>query len=247
MLPNFAEEFVCDPSKPHYGFRSRDDFFVREFREGIRPVAEPDNDAVIVNACESAPFAIARNVQLLDRFWIKTQPYVLRFMLNDDPWARRFVGGTVYQAFLSALTYHRWHAPVSGRVVKTCVIPGTYYSETRSVGYDPLAPNDSQGYISEIATRAVIYIEADNPDIGLMCFAAIGMAEVSTCEITVYEGQHIKKGQETGMFHFGGSTHCLIFRPEVDIEFDLNGQTPGLESSNININARIATVKPRKK
>ena len=80
-----------------------------------------------------------------------------------------------------------------------------------------------------------------------MCFVAIGMAEVSTCEITVYEGQHIKKGQETGMFHFGGSTHCLIFRPEVDIEFDLNGQTPGLESSNININARIATVKPRKK
>ncbi|WP_294505224.1 phosphatidylserine decarboxylase family protein [uncultured Victivallis sp.] len=247
MLPNFADEFVCDPSKPHYGFRSWDDFFVREFREGIRPVAEPDNDAVVVNACESAPFAIARNVQLLDRFWIKAQPYALRFMLNDDPWARRFVGGTVYQAFLSALTYHRWHAPVSGRVVKTCVIPGTYYSETRSVGYDPLAPNDSQGYISEIATRAVIYIEADNPDIGLMCFVAIGMAEVSTCEITVYEGQHIKKGQETGMFHFGGSTHCLIFGPHVDIEFDLNGQTPGLESSNININARIATVKPRKK
>ena len=160
-------------------------------------------------------------MQLRDRFWIKAQPYALQFMLGNDPRAKLFAGGTVYQAFLSALTYHRWHAPVSGRVVKTCVIPGTYYSETRSVGYDPLAPNDSQGYISEIATRAVIYIEADNPDIGLMCFVAIGMAEVST--------------------------HCLIFRPEVDIEFDLNGQTPGLESSNININARIATVKPRKK
>jgi len=29
-----------------------------------------------------------------------------------------FVGGTVYQAFLSALNYHRWHAPVAGTIVR---------------------------------------------------------------------------------------------------------------------------------
>ena len=246
-MPDFVSEFVCDPSKPHYGFKSWDDFFIRQFREGVRPVAEPDNDAVIVNACESAPFAIAHNVQLRDRFWIKAQPYALKFMLGNDPRAERFVGGTVYQAFLSALSYHRWHSPVSGRVVKTALIPGTYYSEARSAGYDPSAPNDSQGYLAEIATRALIFIEADNPDIGLMCFVAVGMAEVSTCDIAVYEGQHIKKGQETGMFHFGGSTYCLIFGPHVNLEFDLHGQTPGLESSNININSHLATVGPRRK
>ena len=76
-----------------------------------------------------------------------------------------------------------------------------------------------------------------------MCFMAIGMAEVSTCEITVYEGQHIKKGEQTGMFHFGGSTHCLIFRPGVNLDFDFHGQKPGLNSSNIPINAKIATVR----
>lgn len=32
------------------------------------------------------------------------------------------------------------------------------------------------------------FIEADNLRIGLMCFVGIGMAEVSTCDITVYEG-----------------------------------------------------------
>ncbi len=246
-MPTFATDFVCDPGKPHYGFKSWDDFFIREFRDGVRPVAEPDNDAVIANACESAPFAIARNVQLRDQFWIKAQPYALQFMLNNDPLAKKFVGGTIYQAFLSALSYHRWHSPISGRVVKTVVIPGSYYSESRSVGFDPSAPNDSQGYLAEVATRAAIFIEADNPDIGLMCFLAIGMAEVSTCDITVYQGQHIRKGQETGMFHFGGSTYCLIFGPHVNIDFDLHGQKPGLESSNININARLATVGPRKK
>ena len=246
-LPDFTKEFICDPSMPHYGFKSWDDFFVRQFRPGIRPVASPEDDSVVVNACESAPFALTRDVKLRDKFWIKAQPYALQFMLNNDPRAVHFNGGTVYQAFLSALSYHRWHAPVSGRIVKTAVIPGTYYSEARSVGFDPLAPNDSQGYIAELATRAVIYIEADNPDIGLMCFVAIGMAEVSTCEITVYDGQHVNKGDQTGMFHFGGSTHCLIFGPQVDIDFDLRGQTPGLNTTNIKINEKIATVKPRKK
>ena len=202
---------------------------------------------VVVSACESAPFAIAHNVQMLDKFWIKAQPYALKFMLNNDPLAKKFVGGTVDQAFLSAMSYHRWHSPISGRVVKTEVIPGTYYSEALSAGFDPSAPNDSQGYLAEIATRAVIYIEADNPDIGLMCFVAIGMAEVSTCEISVYQGQYIQKGQETGMFHFGGSTYCLIFGPHVNIDFDLHGQKPGLESSNININSRLAIVGPRNK
>lgn len=32
------------------------------------------------------------------------------------------------------------------------------------------------------------------------------------CEITVYDGQHVNKGDQIGMFHFGGSTHCLISR-----------------------------------
>jgi phosphatidylserine decarboxylase len=104
-------------------------------------------------------------------------------------------------------------------------------------------PNESQGYITEVATRALIFIEADNPDIGPMCIMPVGMAEVSTCQIIVYEGQHVKKGDQLGMFHFGGSTHCLIFRPGVKLEFDMHGQTPGGNSSNIPVNARIATVK----
>jgi phosphatidylserine decarboxylase len=242
-MPDFVEEFKCDPDQPYYGFTSWDNFFTREFRDGQRPVASPEDDAVIVNACESAPYRIARNVRLSDRFWIKAQPYSLRHMFADDPVVEEFVGGTVYQAFLSALSYHRWHSPVSGTIVKADVIDGAYYSETPAEGYDPAGPNDSQGYITEVATRAMILIEADDPRIGLMGFMPVGMAEVSTCDISVYVDQHVNKGDQLGMFHFGGSTHCLIFRPGVKIRFDLHGQTPGLESNNIEINATIARVR----
>jgi len=241
-MPNFVEEFECDPSQPYYGFTSWDDFFTRKFRDGQRPVADSENDAVIVNACESAPFRIAENVKRYDRFWIKAQPYSLRHMFANDPVGEQFVGGTIYQAFLSALSYHRWHSPVSGTIVKAYVVNGSYYSETPAAGFDPAAPNDSQAYITEVATRAIVLIQADDARIGLMCFMAVGMAEVSTCDVTVAEGQHVNKGDQIGMFHFGGSTHCLIFRPEVNLQFDMHGQTPGLESHNIRVNAVIARV-----
>jgi phosphatidylserine decarboxylase len=109
-------------------------------------------------------------------------------------------------------------------------------------GFDPEGPNNSQAYITEVATRAMIFIEADNPAIGLLCVMPVGMAEVSTCQITAYEGQRVRKGDQLGMFHFGGSTHCLIFRPGVEVEFDLHGQKPGLQSGNIPVNSRIATL-----
>lgn len=242
QMPQFAEQYQCDPCQPHYGYTCWDDFFTRRFRDGMRPVADPANDAVIVNACESAPYQVAEQVQLRDKFWIKGQPYAVQFMMAGDPLATQFDGGTVYQAFLSALSYHRWHAPVSGRIVKTALIPGTYYSELLTERADPAGPNESQGYITEVATRALIFIEADNPAIGLMCFMPVGMAEVSTCDITVFEGQHVQKGDELGMFHFGGSTHCLFFRPGVKLAFDLRGQAPGVNSKNIPVRSRIATV-----
>ena len=242
-MPEFTADFESDPSLPHHGYASWDDFFTRRFREGRRPVASPQDDSVIANACESAPYRLAKGVQLTDRFWIKDQPYSLAHMLAGDPLTPQFEGGTVYQAFLSALSYHRWHSPVSGRIVKTRLIDGSYYAAAQTAGFDPASPNESQGCITHTAARALIFIEADNPAIGLMAALFVGMAEVSSNEITVYEGQHVNKGDQLGMFHYGGSTHALIFRPQVDLEFDLHGQSPGMDSENIPVRARIATVR----
>jgi phosphatidylserine decarboxylase len=242
-MPTLVQDFDVKADLPHYGFRSWDDFFTRKFRDGRRPVAGPDDDSVIANACESAPYRVAKNVQLRDRFWIKDQPYSLLHMMADDVLAQQFAGGTIYQAFLSATSYHRWHSPVSGRIVKIRVIDGSYYAQTPAVGFDPAGPNASQGYITQVASRGLVFIEADNPKIGLMAVMFVGMAEVSSNEFTVFEGQHVNKGDQLGMFHFGGSTHTLIFRPQVNLDFDLRGQAPGLNSKNIPVKSLIARVR----
>ncbi len=246
----FEDIFQCNPADPYYGYGCWDDFFTRRFVAGVRPVAAPEDANVIVNACESAPFALARNVPLSAPFWLKGQPYSLENMLNGDAYTPQFDGGTVYQAFLSALSFHRWNSPVDGTIRKTAIVAGSYYLESLYQGFvdpdgaDPSAPNNSQGFLASVATRALIFIEADNPKIGLMCVMPIGMAEVSSCEITVKEGQHVKKGDPLGMFHFGGSTHCLIFRPGVELDFELYGLTPGpSNSTNIRVNTVIARCK----
>ena len=247
---NFLDLFKTrskDPEKK-FGYVSWDDFFTRKFNPGIRPVAEPDNDDVVANACESAPYRVARNLPMKAKFWIKGQPYSLIDLLHNDPWTAKFEGGTLYQAFLSALSYHRWNSPVSGTILKAYNLNGTYYGEALNQGFenpngpDLVAANNSQAFLTSTATRAVIFIKADNPKIGLMCFVAVGMGDVSNNEITVRIGQHVNKGDELGMFHFGGSTHVLLFRPEVNIDFDLHGQKPGLDTTNIKVRDTIARI-----
>lgn len=246
---SFEEMYICDPSTPHYGYRSWDDFFTRRIRPAARPVASPDDDNIIANACESRTYNVERDAKLRDRFWAKGQPYSLLDMLGHDPLAtQEFDGGTVYQAFLSALSYHRWHTPVSGKIKRAFVRDGTYFSEPLFEGVgDPSGNRDeidtrgivlAQGYLSSLATRAIIFIEADNPAIGLMAFVGIGMDEVSTCDITVTEGQRVKKGDELGMFHFGGSTHCLVFRKGVQVQ----GFPEIGTEMNVPVRGKLATV-----
>lgn len=242
----FEDMYVCEPSKKFYGFKSWDDFFTRKVQDSARPVASPDDDNVVANACESKVFNIAKNAKLRDKFWIKGQPYSVTDMLGNDPLAKEFDGSTVYQAFLSALSYHRWHAPVSGKIKRCFVRDGTYFSEP--LFESPVDGGDidtggisvAQGYISALATRAIIIFEADNPAIGLLAFIGIGMDEVSTCEITVKEGQHVKKGDQIGMFHFGGSSHCVLFRKGVKV-----GGFPEVgREDNVPVRGRLAVVEP---
>ena len=55
-------------------------------------------------------------------------------------------GATVYQAFLSALSYHRWHSPVSGTIRKAYVVGGSYYLQNLQQGfYNPGGSDGTPG------------------------------------------------------------------------------------------------------
>lgn len=89
------------------------------------------------------------NVQLNDEFWFKDDRYSLTDMFGGtkhkkEHLAKIFEGGTIYQAFLSALFYHRWHSPVDGVIEDVYGIDGTYYlDQSQFIKYDEGSPNNS--------------------------------------------------------------------------------------------------------
>lgn len=143
-----------DPVKDPFPYKSWNDFFIRPFKNKVeRPINKKKNG--IVSACDSGVYNTQFNAKLQDWFWLKSQPYSLWDLLaNEDgegpekvksdekhfkDYVKPFKGGTVYQAFLSAFKYHRWHSPVSGTIKKAYVKDGTYYSATQSEGMAPYA------------------------------------------------------------------------------------------------------------
>ena len=80
------------PVVPGWGYKSWNDWSLRKCVDGERPISDPDDSRVIVNACESIPFALQRDVQLRSQFWLKVQPYSLSFMLDGVKIVKPFVG-----------------------------------------------------------------------------------------------------------------------------------------------------------
>ena len=129
-------------------------------------------------------------------------------------------------------------------MVKAYTLDGTYCSTPRAIDGDTEhvcagVPMDSQVYLSAMATRAVVFIQSVAPDFGLVGFLGIGMVEISTCEITVDEGEYVKKGDQIGMFHYGGSSHCVIFQKGVDV----TGFPEVGKRENVPVRGRLAVVK----
>jgi len=104
------------------------------------------------------------------------------------------------------------------------------------MGQDPTDQDHSEGYIAHVQTRAIFFIEADDAAIGLVCVMPIGMVEISSCIIAdkIQPGKRVEKGQELGYSQFGGSTHCVIFRPGVIKEFRIT------EGMSVNFGQAIA-------
>jgi phosphatidylserine decarboxylase len=80
-----------------------------------------------------------------------------------------------------------------------------------------------------------------------MAFVPVGMSEVSSCLIDpkVTPGYHVAKGEELGYFQFGGSTHCLVFRPGAIAEFTLGAipQPHDPSAPIVRVRSRLATAR----
>ena len=253
------DEYYVDKSKPNWGFANWNDWFTRAVRPECRPIAPGNN--VVVNSSDSFPLQYrdnqigrnpATNVKAENKFWLKDNLYSLYDMFGAEEMGikdlvdEHFVGGTVYQAFLDPWCYHRWHAPIAGTVVKSYKLEGTYYLSNPSL---PLATGnpdvenyiDSQPMLSVVSVRQVYIIRLEDGTNRHVSVIEIGMAEVSSCNSNVIEGQTVEKGEQLGFFAFGGSSHVVIFDKNMTVDFEPKILNPPTEDYKVLVNSKLAS------
>jgi phosphatidylserine decarboxylase len=214
-------QMELDETKPGYGYDSWNSFFIREFVQGARPYL--GNPQVNINiGCETTPWKYENDIQLESKFWTKDIPYsLLDIFGGQKQWAKLFEGGQLYQGFLSATHYHRWQAPLDGKLIRSWVEPGTYFAQRPNQGEDTgtWEGTESQPYLGNVASRAIFIFEHET--CGYVALICIGMVEVSTCVIESdfivnegYDSINVQCGDGIGHFEFGGSTHMMIFQKD---------------------------------
>ena len=69
--------------------------------------------------------------------------------------------------------------------------------------------------------------DSGDATLGTVCVVPIGITEISSVQINVDAGDQLAKGDELGVFSYGGSSMALVFQPGAIANFTVDGPKPG--------------------
>ena len=198
------DDYIEGPS----GWQTFNQFFAREVKPGRRPIAEPRDDRVIVapaDAVYMGQWPIDENSNIT----VKGVNWAISDLLGDSPYRDAFKGGIYTHSFLYIDDYHRYHVPVGGTVREVRNISGKVYMDVfrDADGTLNVVDGDSYQFNQE---RGLVVI--DSPEVGLVAVLPIGMAYVSSVNLTTEVGAELRKGDQFGYFMFGGSDIVTVFQ-----------------------------------
>jgi phosphatidylserine decarboxylase len=116
-----------DAKKTH--FSSLHDCFVRELKDGARPIDfRPD---IMVSPCDGIVGA-SGTVAGTELLQVKGSPYTLNDLIQDRELIESHRGGTYVTLRLTSTMYHRFHAPADCDVERVLYMPGDLYNVNRA-------------------------------------------------------------------------------------------------------------------
>ena len=188
------------------GWLTFNQFFARQVRPGKRPVDGRCDDGVVVSPADSVfqgQWPIADDSKIT----VKGLTSSVLDLLDGSPDRDKFRDGMFTHAFLDVNDYHRYHVPVGGVVKEARKIPGNAMMDVIRKSDGSFDAVDGTGY-QFTQDRGLIGI--DSP-VGLVAVLPIGMAQVSSVNLTAEAGASLCKGDEFGFFSFGGSDIVTLF------------------------------------
>ncbi len=234
LTPESVASFYQSPNynmgdyiRPHGDWKSFNQFFARNFKPGMRPVAALCDQHIIVSPADST-FAGQWEIRSDSHVTVKNLHWKVQELMEGSPYKDRFTNGMFMHGFLGPTDYHRQHTPVGGKVLEARVILGQVYLEVQAVpieddpeGYSRIESVrqfdvfDNTGYQFAQARGLVVL---DTP-IGLVAVLPIGMSQVSSIIITAEVGVTLRKGEEISYFQFGGSDIIVLFEAASNVSF----------------------------
>jgi phosphatidylserine decarboxylase len=208
---NLSEAQVEDAFQYH----SFNHFFTRGLKPETRPLDTRDN--VVVSPVDGAVSMVGEIAQQ-QQLQAKGHTYRLVDLLGGDrDYAAAFENGSILNAYLAPIDYHRVHMPISGYLRKMIYVPGKLFS---------VNPKTCQEIPSLFAKneRLIAFFETAA---GPMAMVLVGAMIVGRIE-TVWSGTltpnraqgmqtieydnplYLKKGEEMGRFQLG-STVIVLF------------------------------------
>ena len=230
--PEYAADFYSDPAfgvprgwyESPDNWKSYNDFFSRRLRDAsCRPIAAPEDASVLVSPVDGWPqgvWDIAGDGFIRNGVLLKSRKFdsVQALLGPGCGCADVFAGGTLTHVFLDVNDYHRYHFPVSGKILEMRRIPGC------DAGGGVYRWNPEAGWES-VETRACVILE--NPEFGKVALLPIGMSQICSVNFSagLAPGVEVRKGRELGWFLFGGSDFVILFQKGV--RFTLEADTQG--------------------
>lgn len=222
--PQYRIEDSMIDGKPNADWNTFNEFFARELNPGLRPIASPGDNSVVVMPADCTfrkRYDIAADSSIKEIVIKQTHKYAnIVQLLEGSKFADSFANGTFIHYFLAPYSYHRFHAPVSGIVQDCRAVQGLTFLQVEihndgaSKGQFN-APDDAENGYEFLQARGVLTIDTTNSpdgDVGVVAVVPVGMCQVSSVHMTAQEGSTITKGDEFGYFMFGGSDIILLFQ-----------------------------------
>lgn len=218
------------PNAPS-GWLTFNQFFARELNPGLRPIADPGDNAVVTSPADctfKAEYDIASDSTIPEITVKKTHKFAsVEDLLQDSQYKSAFADGVFAHYFLGPYSYHRFHAPVAGVVRECYPVHGLVYLDVNLSENQFDAPDSSQGGYEFAQARGILTLDTTGSpfgDVGIVAVVPVGMCQVSSVHMTATVGKELLKGEEFGYFLFGGSDIIVLFQAGAKARVDTGGQ-----------------------
>jgi len=191
---------VDEFARSTFDFKTFNEFFWRGLKREARPIAGDDRVAVLPADGRHLAFP---DVDAAEGFYVKGAKFSLGELLGDQALADKFAGGAMLISRLCPVDYHRFHFPVAGIPREPRLINGWLYSVS------PVVLRKNIRYLVE-NKRVVTLVES--PGFGSVVMIEVGATNVGSIKQTHVPDRPVAKGEEKGLFKFGGSCVITLFQ-----------------------------------